>query len=93
MGEVPLGPEDQVLQSLFANEEEEQDHGQEQQKQAAHNTRTASRTVGTRPTNGVGRVGGPSAGSSSSKSSEIDTLSSLWTSAPDVSGVFGMKPR
>ena len=92
VGEVQLGPDDAVLRQLFAQDEEQDQVQQEevsqeqgQQKQAA--IRTAStRTVGTRPTAGVSRVGG---GVSGGSGSEVSKLSSLWTSAPDVSDVFG----
>lgn len=51
--------------------------------------RTAStRTVGTRPTAGVATLGGASNGGGSSGSDEINTLTSLWNSAPDVSQAF-----
>jgi len=99
VGEVQLGPEDDVLNQLFASNAEvrlaqqaqgqdpDQDQGQAQQKQA-HVVRTASmRTVGTRPTGGVSQIGGlPSAGSSGGG----DKLSSLWNSAPDVREAFGL---
>ena len=101
MGEVEMGPEDEVLKSIFANQESDdaeqaeqhqqasqQQDQQGQQKQAA--VRTAStRTVGTKPTNGVGRVGGT--GSKTASSGKADQLSSLWATAPDVRDVFGLK--
>ncbi len=98
VGEVTLGPEDDVLRTLFANQEAQdaeqaqqaQDQGQQdqgQQKQAM--TRTAStRTVGTRPTQGVSKVGGAGA---PSRGAEVDKLAALWPSAPDVSEAFGTK--
>jgi len=96
VGEAQLGPEDDVLNQLFASHQEvrlaqqaqgqePEDQGQVQQKQA-HVVRTASmRTVGTRPTAGVSQIGGlPSA------SAGGDKLSSLWNSAPDVREAFGL---
>jgi hypothetical protein len=88
--EATLGEEDSALKMLFANEEsqaqEQMQQGQE--KQAA--VRTAStRTVGTRPSAGVSRLGG--AGSPAAKPSDVDQLSSLWKSDPDVSEVFGIR--
>lgn len=96
IGEVGMGPEDEVLSTLFANNAEVQNaqqahvlqHGAPapMQVQAATQTRTAStRTIGTRPTNGVTQLGGspsPSAGG------DVEKLSNLWNSAPDVSDVF-----
>lgn len=86
-----LGEEDAMLRSLFANDDSEaqqQIEGQGQQKQA-HAVRTASsRTVGTRPTAGVTRIGGAVSGGADNG---IDKLSSLWATAPDVSEVFGLK--
>jgi len=90
VGEIGLGPEDDVLKTLFANQEsQDAEQAQEGQKQAA--VRTAStRTVGTRPTQGVSRVGGTGAPQTKT-ASDVDALSSLWTSAPDVSEHFGLK--
>ena len=97
-GDAGLGAEDNVLQQLFASnpevraakqaqgEDPDQDQqGQQQQKQA--NVRTAStRTVGTRPTQGVTSIGGlPSASSGGTAS-----LEGLWSSSPDVRGAFGL---
>jgi chemotaxis protein histidine kinase CheA len=96
-GDVALGPEDDVLMSLFANEEtqaQEQIQGQGdqgQQKQAS--VRTAStRTVGTRPSGGVSRIGGGGVGAPKA-GSDVDRMSSLWASAPDVSEAFGLTKR
>ena len=97
-GDVVLGPEDDALRSLFANQETEdaeqaqqaQDQGQ-QQKQAS--VRTAStRTVGTRPSQGVSRVGGVGGAvtAPSNGGGEVNKLASLWTSAPDVRDAFGI---
>jgi hypothetical protein len=91
VGEMDLGAEDDVLMTLFANDEQgqkEQDPAKEraqaQAKQAM--SRTAStRTVGTRPTGGVSRVGG---GSVASNGGDINKLAALWPSAPDVSDAF-----
>jgi hypothetical protein len=98
IGEVGMGPEDEVLSTLFANNAEVQNaqqahvlqHGapapMQVQAAATPQTRTAStRTIGTRPTNGVTQLGGspsPSAGG------DVEKLSNLWNSAPDVSDVF-----
>ena len=97
-GDVGFGPEDDVLRSLFATEEsvaqeaqEAQEQGQGQQKQAS--VRTAStRTVGTRPTQGVSRIGG-GANSNMRGQSDVDRMSGLWASAPDVSEAFGLPKR
>jgi len=97
VGEVSLGPEDDVLRQLFANDEAQQaqqaqeggdDQGQQKQ---AHAVRTAStRTIGTRPTQGVSQIGGgPAAG----KGNEIGKLASLWGSAPNVKEAFGLPDR
>jgi hypothetical protein len=51
--------------------------------------RTAStRTVGTHPTGGVSQLGGGAAPAGEAGGGEIDKLSNLWNSAPDVSQVF-----
>jgi hypothetical protein len=92
VGEVQLGPEDDMLMQLFANEETQQaqqaqEGGQQQQKQA-HAVRTASmRTVGTVPSQGVSRIGG---GSTATAGATSSNLSSLWSSAPDVREAFGI---
>lgn len=91
VGEVVLAHEDEVLKTLFANDETEQaqqaQDAQQGQKQA--NVRTAStRTLGTRPTGGVSRVGGAPAGRSGG---DVDKLAGLWPSAPDVRDAFNMK--
>ena len=87
MGESVLAGEDEVLKTLFANDEVEQAQQAQapaEQKQAS--VRTAStRTIGTRPTQGVGRVGGAP---SRSGSGDVSNLSSLWASAPDVADAF-----
>lgn len=90
VGEVGLGPEDDALSMLFANNDEVQ---QAQQAKQASSVRTAStRTLGLQPTKGVARIGGPVSGSSKvAASQETDKLSSLWNSAPDVREHFGMK--
>jgi len=101
IGEVHLGPEEDVLKTLFANQEtqdaeqaQQAQQGQDQgQKQAAYMMRMASRTMGTRPTGGVARVGGGVAASpvaGGGAKSEIDKLAALWPSAPDVRSVFGV---
>jgi hypothetical protein len=94
MGE--MGPEDEALKNLFASEDDQDQQVQEEQEQAAQeqqkqakSVRTAStRTVGTRPTAGVSKLGG---GSKTASASSVDNLSSLWQSAPDVRGAFGLK--
>jgi len=85
VGMDDLGPEDEALRTLFA-QDDEQEVQQTQQKQA--NVRTAStRTVGTRPTAGVAKLGGGSQGGGAS----VADLSSMWQSAPDVRDAFGLK--
>ena len=87
VGMDDLGPEDEALRTLFAQDDEQEGQGQTQQKQKQANVRTAStRTVGTRPTAGVAKLGGGSQGGAS-----IADLSSLWQSAPDVRDAFGLK--
>jgi hypothetical protein len=96
MTEVRLGSEDEALTALFASHDEVQQaahahslqNGIPVQASAAPGmARTAStRTVGTRPTGGVAQLGGASAPSSGS---EVDKLSGLWASAPDVKSLFG----
>ncbi len=90
--EAALGPEDSVLISLFANDEskaqEQIEQGEEQgQKQASVRT-ASSRTVGTRPTAGVSRLGGSPSSGSGHKSSEEANLTALWKTEPDVSDIF-----
>lgn len=99
-GEIQMSPgEDDTLRQLFANNpeyknaqeaagQEPEDQGQAQQKQA-HVVRTASmRTVGTRPTAGVSQIGGVSSNAGAASGRD---LSSIWNSAPDVRGAFGMR--
>jgi hypothetical protein len=96
VGEVTLAPEDDVLRTLFANqetqdaEEAQQLQGGDQQKQASIRT-AATRTVGTRPAGGVARIGGGVGGGPAPKAGEIDRLQSMWQSAPDVRDAFGLK--
>jgi len=86
VGMDDLGPEDEALRTLFAQDDEQEVQQQTQQKQAG--VRTAStRTVGTRPTAGVAKLGGGSQGGGAS----VSDLSSLWQSAPDVRDAFGLK--
>jgi hypothetical protein len=85
-----LEPQDAILGQLFASHAEV--------RQAAHALalqdgvapqaiRTAStRTVGTRPVGGVSQIGGASTAVTASK--DVDKLSGLWRTAPDVSGIF-----
>jgi hypothetical protein len=88
VGEIALGPEDDMLRALFANQGEEQAPAEQEQKQA--NVRTAAtRTVGTRPSAGVSRIGG--AGAPPQKGEDVNKLASLWASAPDVRDAFGIK--
>ena len=96
MDEVQMSPgEDDMLRQLFANEEtqaqeEQQAQGQQQEQQKQATIRTAStRTVGTRPSAGVARLGG--LGAQNTGNNEAAKLASLWTSAPDVSEAFGCK--
>jgi hypothetical protein len=87
IGTTHLANEDETLRALFANEEvqDAEEAQQIQEKQAG--VRTAStRTVGTRPTAGVSQIGGRVA---SSSTNDVDKLSSLWQSSPDVRNVFG----
>ena len=90
--QVVLANDDEILRTLFAQEEQvadEQEPEQAQEKQAA--LRTAStRTVGTRPTAGVAKLGG-SISRTASTAQETDKLSALWQSAPDVRDAFGLK--
>ena len=97
IGEVGMGPEDDVLTTLFANNTEVQNaqqahtlqHGTPASMQfqaSGPMARTAStRTVGTRPTGGVASIGGLG---SSQSGGDVEKLSNLWNSAPDVSDVF-----
>lgn len=101
IGEVAFQPgEDDMLRQLFSNDEamaaqqaqaaqEQQGQQQGQQVQAANIRTAALRTVGTRPTAGVARIGG--AGAPPTRGAEVDKLTSLWQSAPDVREVFGLK--
>lgn len=83
-----LTSEDEVLRTLFADDQQDDGQAQGQQKQAMSRT-ASSRTVGTRPTAGVARLGGSAAGSTGTTDS-VEALSSLWQSAPDVREVFGI---
>jgi hypothetical protein len=79
LGDVTASEEDEVLRSLFATD-------LDVPAEPAKPVRTAStRTVGTRPSQGVSKLGG----SSPSERDGISELSNLWSSSPDVSGVFG----
>ncbi len=91
--------EEEYLRQLFATGDEamaaqqaqdiQQGQGQGQPVQASNVRTAALRTVGTRPTAGVARIGG--AGSAPSRDQDVNRLSSLWQSAPDVREVFGLK--
>jgi hypothetical protein len=85
-GETMMSAQDDaMLSQIFANEEVDQAQQAQGQKQA-HVVRTAStRTVGTRPTQGVSQLGGMS-----STKNDVADLSSMWSTAPDVRGVFGI---
>ena len=92
--QVVLAGDDEILRTLFAQEQEDDGGDEEaapeqaQEKQAR--SRTAStRTVGTRPRDGVSKLGG--AGSKTASTATVDALSSLWQSAPDVRDAFGLK--
>lgn len=94
VGEMDLGPEDDVLMTLFAadqgqDEKKEQEPAKDQAQQGQAKqamARTAStRTVGTRPTQGVSRVGG---GPVANGGNDVNKLAALWPSAPDVSDAF-----
>ncbi len=84
--DLTASSEDEVLRSLFAADLEEEEEEEKPAKQASTPVRTAStRTVGTRPSQGVSKLGGrtPSDGGD-----DVAKLSNLWSSAPDVTGVF-----
>jgi len=93
VGDVLLSQQDEaVLGQIFASSQEVQNaltasalNGGGQPAPEGM-TRTAStRTVGTRPTAGVAHLGGSSAPQAKN---DINELSSLWSSAPDVSKAF-----
>lgn len=94
VGEIVLSAtDDEVLKTLFANEETEQAEQAKQQQKQGGMARTASvnpstRTVGTRPSGGVSKVGGAPAGRSGS---DVDSLTALWPSAPDVREAFNIR--
>lgn len=88
MGEVVLGPEDDALRALFATDDQDQAQQQEQAQQKQAAVRTAStRTVGTRPQHGVSQIGGGTAGA---RGGEVDKLTSLWSTSPNVKEAFGL---
>jgi hypothetical protein len=94
VGEVGFGPEDDALKMLFANDDSQAQQEIEEQSQGKQaSVRTAStRTVGTKPTAGVSRVGGFGGQSKqASAGGDVDKLASLWSSAPDVREHFGIK--
>jgi hypothetical protein len=100
IGEVSMTPEDDVLTTLFANNTEVQNaqqahtlqHGAPASLQVQASggmTRTAStRTMGTKPTAGVSTIGGLGSPSPAPSGGDVEKLSALWNSAPDVSDVF-----
>lgn len=87
--------EDPALQAIFASEPEVQRALEARAIERGGHTPTASvrtastRTVGTRPSSGVSVLGGGTASGAVSNVEEIDKLSRMWSSAPDVSSVFG----
>lgn len=92
VGMDDLGPEDQVLRTLFAQDQDDSEESKQdeqdddtQDKQAKN---AATRTVGTRPTAGVSQLGGHA---KQAGKSDVDNLSNLWQSAPDVRDAFGLK--
>ena len=91
VGEISFAPEDDVLMTLFANDQDqaqgqkEQDQAQQAQAKQAMSRTASTRTVGTRPTQGVSRVGSSPAVNANS---DINRLAALWPSAPDVSDAF-----
>ncbi len=102
IGEVGMDEGDEILGQLFASNPEVQQAQQAQALQTGvpvqptqvqagvrtASTRTAStRTVGTQPTGGVSQIGG-AASPGNGGNGDVDKLSSLWRSAPDVSDVF-----
>lgn len=95
VGEVHLGSDDEALTALFASSPEVQEaahahalqHGTPVQASAGMTRTAATRTVGTRPSGGVASLGG--AVPAASGGNDVDKLSSLWQSAPDVKSVFG----
>jgi hypothetical protein len=95
-GEVVLSAtDDEVLKTLFANEETEQaqqaqgmEPGQKQARVRTASANPSTRTLGTRPTAGVSKVGGAPSGRSGS---DVDSLASLWPSAPDVKEAFNLR--
>ncbi len=99
IGDISFQPgEDDMLKQLFASgdeamaaqqAQEAQGQGQQQQHQASNVRTAAMRTVGTRPTAGVARIGG--AGAPPARGEEVNKLTNLWQSAPDVREVFGLK--
>lgn len=89
--DLGLSGEDPALQQIFASSNEVQLALEARALQSGHPApaRTAStRTVGTRPSAGVSVLGGGTSGGGASNSEDINRLSSMWASAPDVSNVF-----
>lgn len=88
-----LGPEDADLKMLFATQETQDAEQAQQAQEKQASVRTAStRTVGTKPTAGVSRVGGfGQTKTASAGSNDVDKLSNLWATAPDVKEHFGIK--
>lgn len=100
IGEANITPEDDVLSTLFANNQEVKNaqqahtlqHGAPapmQLQASSPMTRTAStRTIGTRPTAGVAQLGGLGSPAPAPSGGDVEKLANLWNSAPDVSDVF-----
>lgn len=98
VGDASLTADDAVLSQIFASGSEviqamEANNIQglpnpvtASQAPAQTMSRTASRQVGTQPSAGVSKLGGATAPSQGSD--DVNNLSSLWKTDPDVSGVF-----
>lgn len=95
IGGTHLASDDEALTALFASSPEAQEAahahalltGIPVQASAGMSRTAATRTVGTRPSGGVASLGG--AVPAASGGSDVDKLSGLWQSAPDVKNVFG----
>jgi len=94
---VEAEPVDEVLRNLFASNPEYQNAAEAQAittgvpvaPQADLGSRTAStRTVGTRPTGGVSQLGGAAGGGATPAQGEVNKLTALWQTSPDVSNHF-----
>ena len=96
LSEVAFSPEDAVLSQVFASGSEVRYAMEANNLQglpnpegvvtaSAHGTRTASRKVGTHPTGGVGQLGGVAP---AQESNDVTSLSKMWATSPDLTGVF-----